>query len=61
MSLGMSLGLIAVAMWMALGIKGDRAPQFLWRLLWIPVAILAILLQWVVYRMTGVESGVDWE
>lgn len=59
--LGLYLALTAITLWVVLGIAGERAPQILWRLLWLPAAITAILLQWVVYRMTGVESGVNWK
>ena len=61
MNLGMYLALIAVALWIALCHAGVTAPQFIWRVLWLPVALAAILLQWLVYRMTGVETAVQWD
>ena len=55
MNIGLQLALIAVALWLAIGIAGERAPQFLWAWLWIPIGLIGVLLQHIAYWANGRE------
>lgn len=55
MTLGLQLALVAVTLWVALGIAGERAHRLLWALPWICVGLCGLLLQWVAHKANGTE------
>lgn len=55
--IGAYLAAIALALWLALFIGGERAPSLLWAAPWIVVALFGLFLQYLAYWANGEDPS----
>lgn len=60
-----TLIVIMLVIYPALVWRGEQAPIFLWRLMWLPIATLGLLLMYIAFFMCGERSirvnvNLDW-